>query len=183
MAGTTATTTIVVGGVAGVGKTTVMGGLVARLGWASLEGDALHPEANVEKMRAGIRLTHDDRRPWLAAIGAWIGDREARGEDAVVTCSALRRRYRDALRAGNPSVWFAMLEAPRSMLETRIADRRGHFMPADLLASQLDTLEGLEADERGRHIDASGSPADVVARIVAAVVADTGGRATGRSGA
>src|SRR5437763_16035347 len=93
-------------GVSGSGKTTVATGLAKRLGWVFAEGDDFHPAANVEKMRAGIALTDDDRWPWLATLAAWIGEREAAGQDAVLTCSALKRAYRDVLADGHPSVRF-----------------------------------------------------------------------------
>src|SRR4051812_24251096 len=99
-------TTLVLMGVSGVGKSTVMAGLGHRLGWPTLEGDALHPRANVEKMAAGIPLTDADRRPWLRAIAAWIGGRERERASSLVTCSALRCAFRDELRRGHPSVWF-----------------------------------------------------------------------------
>ncbi|HYH92185.1 MAG TPA: gluconokinase, GntK/IdnK-type, partial [Candidatus Saccharimonadales bacterium] len=137
------TTTIVVAGPAGVGKTTVMHALVERLGWVWLEGDDQHPAANVAKMRDGIALTDEDRGPWLAGIAAWIGRQEDAGRDAVVTCSALRRRYRETLGAGHPSVWFVLLLAPGEELAHRMAGRIGHYMPDSLLQSQLDALEPL----------------------------------------
>src|SRR4051794_36842348 len=99
-------------GVSGVGKSTVMAALADRLGWPTLEGDALHPPANVAKMAAGEPLSDADREPWLDLIAAWIGDREREGTSSIVTCSALRRAYRDRLRRGHPSVWVVHLVAP-----------------------------------------------------------------------
>lgn len=153
-------------GVAGSGKTTVMAALEDRLGWPTLEGDAVHPPANVAKMAAGIPLTDADREPWLREIRAWIADRAAAGEGCLVTCSALRRRYRDALTAGLPGVRFVHLVAPPGALEARIRARSGHFMPPAMLASQLATLEPLAADERGFEVDATQPPAVVAETIV-----------------
>jgi gluconokinase len=160
-------TTIVVMGVAGSGKSTVMRALVHRLGWACAEGDEFHPAANVEKMAAGLALTDDDRRPWLEALAAWIAERETAGANAIVTCSALRRAYRDVLRDRGSSVWFAHLVVQRDVLGERLGRRRGHFMPPSLLDSQLDTLEPLGPDEPGAIIDAGGRAEAAVAQIVA----------------
>lgn len=145
-------------GVAGSGKSSVMAALVARLGWPALEGDALHPPSNVAKMAAGIPLTDADRLPWLAAIGRWIDEREAERRSSLVTCSALRRAYRDMLRRGRPSVWFVHLEVPRDVLEQRIKRREGHFMPPSMLDSQLETLEPLDPDEPGTTLEALERP-------------------------
>lgn len=162
-------TTIVVMGAAGSGKSTVMRALVDRLGWACAEGDEFHPAANVEKMAAGWALTDEDRRPWLQALAAWIAERETAGTNAIVTCSALRRAYRDLLRDGGSSVWFAHLVVPREVLVDRMGRRPGHFMPPSLLDSQLDTLEPLGPGEPGAIIDAGGSVEAAVAQIVAIV--------------
>src|SRR5688500_8429764 len=109
--GSPATTSIVVMGVSGSGKSTVAAGLVERLGWEFAEGDDFHPRENVEKMRSGLPLDDDDRRPWLRSLADWIGEREQAGTSVVVTCSALKRSYRDVLRDGHPSVWFAHVAA------------------------------------------------------------------------
>jgi gluconokinase len=162
-------TTIVLIGVAGAGKSTVMAELESRLGWPTLEGDSLHSPGNIAKMAAGIPLTDADRLPWLGAVARWIGEREAERASSIVTCSALRRSYRDLLRRGHPSVWFVQLVAPVEILEARIQGRQGHYMPASMLASQLATLEPLERGEPGWAVDAS-PPADVVAdQIIAAL--------------
>jgi len=162
-------TSIVLMGVAGVGKSSVMGALERRLGWPTLEGDDLHPPENVAKMAAGIALTDADRLPWLQAVAAWIGEREADRSSSIVTCSALRRSYRDLLRRGHPSVWFVHLVAPVEVLEQRIGGRQGHYMPASLLASQLATLEQLERGEPGSTVDATPRPDAVADRIVEAL--------------
>lgn len=158
-------TTVVLMGVAGSGKSSVMAALVARLGWPSLEGDTLHPPANVAKMASGEPLTDADRAPWLAAIAQWIDERERERRSSVVTCSALRRRYRDVLRAGRPSVWFVHLETPRAVLADRIEHREGHFMPVSMLESQLATLEPLGPEEPGTTHEAL-EPPDVIADLL-----------------
>ena len=165
-------TTIVVMGVAGVGKSSVMTALAAKLRWPALEGDSLHPAPNVAKMAAGVPLTDDDRAPWLEAIAASIGEREAERSSSVVACSALRRRYRDVLRRGHPSVWFIHLVAPTDVLASRITNRIGHYMPPEMLTSQLETLEPLEADEPGSTMDTTGSPDEIAERIVTSLALD-----------
>ena len=167
--GSPATTTVVVMGVSGSGKTTVARELVARLGWPFAEGDEFHPAANIAKMSAGTPLDDDDRWPWLDALGRWIGEQEAAGRSAVITCSALKRSYRDRLRRGHPSVWFAHVTTPPEVLEQRLRERRGHYMPASLLASQLATLEELGPDEPGTTVVGHGSPADVAQDLLAAL--------------
>ena len=162
-------TTIVLMGVAGAGKSTVMAELAARLGWLTLEGDTLHSAANVAKMAAGIALTDADRLPWLEAVAAWIGEREAERVSSIITCSALRRSYRDLLRRGHVSVWFVQLVAPVEVLEARIHARRGHYMPASMLDSQLATLEPLERGEPGWAVDASPAPDVIAERIIDAL--------------
>ncbi|GAA3235254.1 gluconokinase [Pseudonocardia petroleophila] len=161
--------TLVVMGVSGVGKTSVAAELVRRTGWAFVEGDDLHPEANRAKMAAGHPLDDDDRWPWLRRIAAWIGEREAAGTGAVVTCSALRRTYRDLLRDGHPSVHFVHLLAPETLISERLTARRGHYMPASLLGSQLATLEPLQDDEPGVGIETTGTPDEVADRALAAL--------------
>jgi gluconokinase len=160
----TMTRTLVVMGVSGVGKTSVADAIVTHTGWAFVEGDDLHPEANRAKMAAGTPLDDDDRWPWLRRIAAWIGEQEAAGRDAVLTCSALKRSYRDLLRDGHPSVRFVHLRAPR--------DRRGHYMPPSLLGSQLATLEPLDPDEPGFDVDTDRSPADVAEEVLARIDGD-----------
>jgi gluconokinase len=162
--------TIVLMGVAGAGKSTVMTALAARLGWDAAEGDDFHSPENVARMRSGVALTDDDRRPWLESVAAWIGEREAAnggaGENAIVTCSALRRSYRDLLRDGHPSVRFVHLVAAATTLEERVRARQGHYMPPALLASQLETLEPLGPDEPGAVVSTDVGPAEVVAAIM-----------------
>jgi gluconokinase len=156
-------------GVSGVGKTTVGQGIAKALGWVFAEGDDFHPAANVAKMHAGQPLTDADRAPWLAAIAAWIGEREAAGTGGIVTCSALKRSYRDELRSGHRDVRFICLTAPRALLESRLTSRVGHFMPASLLDSQLATLEPLQPDEEGVTIDVTGTEEQVEQQALAAL--------------
>lgn len=159
-------TTVIVMGVSGSGKTTLAQDLSKAKGWTYAEGDDFHSEANVEKMRSGHALTDEDRWPWLRSIAAWISQREAVGESAVVTCSALKRVYRDLLAEGNPSVVFCELKVPDEVLEDRLAHREGHYMPASLLRSQLDTLEDLHPDERGFRVRVEGGPAQVLDEVL-----------------
>jgi beta-N-acetylhexosaminidase len=142
---------IIVMGVSGCGKTTI-GGLIAReLGVPFLDGDSLHPVENVAKMAAGTPLTDDDRWPWLATVGAALANAGDGG--LVLACSALRRSYRDAIRAQAPDTVFLHLHGSKEVLRARTEGRTGHFMPATLLDSQLATLEPLDADEAGIVVD------------------------------
>ncbi|MEV0354449.1 gluconokinase [Nocardia sp. NPDC050697] len=151
-------------GVSGSGKSTVGALLAARLGVPFLEGDDLHPAANLAKMRAGIPLTDADRWPWLAAAGARLA-----ATGGVLSCSALALRYRDRLRELVSGVLFAHLDVARAELARRLAARRGHFMPASLLDSQLAALEPLRPDEPGWTIPASGPPDELAALLESAV--------------
>jgi gluconokinase len=163
------TTTIVVMGVSGAGKSTVAAELVGLLGWDFAEGDEFHPPENVAKMRAGIPLDDEDRWPWLRRLAAWIGEHEAAGTNAVVTCSALKRVYRDLLRDGHPSVWFAHVQAASELIRDRVEHRSGHYMPASLLDSQLATLEPLQDDEPGAVISGVDPPAQVADHVLTAL--------------
>ena len=171
-----APTSIVVMGVSGSGKSTVAAGLVDRLGWEFAEGDDFHPPANVEKMRAGHPLDDDDRWPWLRSLATWIGEHERAGTSVVVTCSALKRSYRELLRDGHPSVWFAHVTADADLLRERVEGRTGHYMPSSLLESQLATLEPLQDDEPGAAISGAGAPEDVVTQLLTALDAERGVR-------
>jgi gluconokinase len=142
---------IVVMGVSGSGKSTVGAALAQRLRVPFADADDFHPEANVAKMSAGHALTDEDRHPWLDAIGDWLA--EHCGEGGVMSCSALKRQYRDQLRKHCPQVRFLHLSGSPEVIGRRQASRPGHFMPASLLASQFDTLEPLEADEHGVVVD------------------------------
>jgi gluconokinase len=164
------TITVVIMGVAGTGKTTVMRALADRLGWPTAESDDFHPPSNVAKMAAGHPLDDSDRWPWLASIAAWIGEREEAGECAIVTCSALRRAYRDVLRRDHPSVRFVHLVAAPAVLAERMAHRSGHYMPVSLLSSQLETLEGLQPNEPGIVVQADRPVAELVDEIIGAII-------------
>ena len=152
---------VVVMGPSGCGKSTVGRALADELGARFVDGDDLHPSANVEKMAAGVPLTDDDRMPWLATVGAELGS-DAR---IVIACSALRRVYRDAIRESEPRVLFAELTASRDELVRRMGERGAHFMPASLLTSQLESLEELQDDESGVMIESTGGIDTTVERI------------------
>jgi gluconokinase len=160
-------TIVVAMGVAGCGKTTVGLGVAAALGWRFQEGDALHPPANVAKMAGGTPLTDADRWPWLAAIAAVMAGWRAEGASGVVTCSALKRSYRDALRDGHSDVRILHLAGSRELIGARIGARKGHFMPPALLDSQFATLESPGADEDVLTLDVALSPDALVAQAVA----------------
>ena len=153
---------VVVMGVSGVGKTTIGIALARRLAWPFLDADDFHPAANVEKMRQGVPLTDDDRRPWLDAIARELGRRAAAGDDVVLACSALHRWHRDALRAGarGADVRFVYLRTGYDEIDRRLRMRTGHFMPESLLRSQLDTLEPPDATE-ALAVDAA-APSDAI---------------------
>ena len=155
---------LVVMGVAGTGKSTVAGLLAERLNWELQEGDDLHPPANVAKMSAGIPLDDQDRWPWLDAIAAWIASKRERGEPGVVTCSALKRSYRDRLRG--PNVIFVFINGPRAVIEARMASRKDHYMPPALLDSQLATLEPPTSDENVLQVNLSAEPQEEVAEVL-----------------
>lgn len=152
-------THIVVMGVAGSGKSSVAVELQRRLGWPLAEGDDFHPEANIEKMSSGIPLTDEDRWPWLDLIADWTAEQDAASNSTIVTCSALRRVYRDRLRAAPGRTIFVHLVGTEELLAERMNARAGHFMPPALLPSQLATLEDLEPDEDGIVLDIA---ADIV---------------------
>jgi gluconokinase len=157
---------LVVMGVSGTGKTTVAEALACRLGFTFIEGDSLHPPANIAKMSAGTPLDDDDRRPWLEILGSLLASHHADGVSTVLTCSALKHGYREILRARVPagSVLFVHLAAPFDVLRARMESRE-HFMPASLLQSQLDTLEPLAPDETGAVFDVTGPVDQVVAEV------------------
>lgn len=160
---------LVVMGVSGCGKSTVAEALHQRFGWVFQEGDALHPAANVAKMSAGVPLDDADRAPWLAACARWIGARHQAGESGILTCSALKRSYRDTLSQGLDDVWFVYLEVPEAVLRERVERREHHFMPGSLLASQLQTLEPPGGDEQVIHVVAHGDTAETIRAVVVAL--------------
>jgi gluconokinase len=160
---------IVVMGVSGTGKTLVGERLAQHLGRVFVEGDALHPQANVDKMAAGVPLTDDDRWPWLRAIRDLMSEHAAAGRSAIVTCSALKRAYRDVLRETPADVRFLHLVADEVVIRGRLHLRSGHFMPESLLRSQYDTLEPLAPDEAGVTVSVDGTLDEVLARALAAL--------------
>jgi len=157
---------IVIAGVSGSGKSTIAAHVAARTAARLADGDDLHTAAAVARMRAGTPLEDSDRLPWLRRIGGWIDDRHDEGAPAVISCSALRRSYRDELVAGRPWVRFCLLDVPLDVLHERLLTRTGHFMPASLLDSQLALLEPLGRDEPGCTIEAMGPPDHVAATVL-----------------
>ena len=162
----TTTSPLIVMGVSGSGKSTIAERLAKALGWPVAEGDALHPQANIEKMKHGIPLNDDDRGPWLQAIAQAIDKWRAAGGVGIITCSALKRAYRDRLVLQRPDVWFVYLKGSKELIRERLSKRTGHFMPADLLDSQFAALEEPAADERAVIADVSQSPDVIVATIL-----------------
>lgn len=158
------TPVLVIMGVSGSGKSTVAGLLAGRLGWDLAEGDDMHPPANVAKMAAGHPLDDEDRWPWLAKIATWIHQHTAAGRPGIVTCSALKRSYRDVLRGDN--VVFVHLAGSRDQIAKRLAARHGHFMPAGMLDSQIATLETLGPDENAITVDLGESPYEESEEII-----------------
>lgn len=157
---------VIVGGVAGSGKTTVGALLADRLHWSFADADAFHPAANIVKMRSGTPLTDSDRQPWLARIIAWMDERIAAGESAVAGCSALRKRYRDELLCGRPEARIAFLEISREIAHARLAARKGHFFAAKLLDSQFAELEPPQEGPRLVVVDATVSLDQIVDQII-----------------
>ncbi|UPK76522.1 gluconokinase [Nocardioidaceae bacterium SCSIO 66511] len=151
---------VVIMGVSAVGKTTVGERLAARYGVEYADADAFHPQANIDKMSAGVPLSDDDRWPWLEAIGRWLHERRDTG--GVVSCSALKRAYRDVLVEAAPALCFLHLDGDPEMIRERIARRKDHFMPPSLVDSQLATLEPLEPDECGVAIDLTKRPDEII---------------------
>ena len=166
------TTHVVVMGVSGSGKTTVARAIAEATGFDFAEADSFHSPQSIAKMEAGTALTDEDRWPWLRALSTWMREQAEVGTSTVITCSALRRSYRDLLRDGPPSVDFLHLAGPAEVIRERMSDREGHFMPASLLQSQIDTLEALEADESGIVLDLRHPPERIVAEAVAWLGAD-----------
>jgi carbohydrate kinase (thermoresistant glucokinase family) len=162
---------VVIAGVAGSGKTTIGEQLASQLGWAFADGDAFHPAANVAKMQAGLPLTDDDRKPWLAAISSWMDDAITSGQSAVIACSALKRRYRHELLDRRDQAVMIFLEISQEQDEARVLARKGHFFTEPLLASQYAALELPDASEpRVYPISTAGKPpgqlaTEIIARL------------------
>jgi carbohydrate kinase (thermoresistant glucokinase family) len=162
-------TVLVIMGVSGCGKTAVALALAARLGWAFQEGDALHPPANVEKMRSGTPLTDADRWPWLDRVAAWIDARRAAGWTGIITCSALKRAYRDRIIGSRANVRLIYLHGDRALLAARVAARHHEYMPASLLDSQLATLEPPGPAENPISLDVTPPPEVLADEAIAAL--------------
>jgi len=159
---------LVLMGVSGCGKSTVAAVLAGQLGWDLEEGDDLHPAGNVAKMAAGLPLTDEDRWPWLDLVARWIQNHTVAGIPGIITCSALKKEYRDRLRGDN--VVFVHLAGSKEQIGHRLAARTDHFMPVALLDSQVATLEPLGADERSLMVDFGRKPADVAGEIISSLI-------------
>ncbi len=157
---------LVIMGVSGSGKTTIGRLLAERLGWHYQEGDALHPPENVAKMSAGTPLSDTDRAPWLRRIAERIDAWCSNGEAGVITCSALKRAYRDIIIGDRPDVRLVHLKGSRELIGRRMAARKGHFMPTALLDNQFATLEEPSPEERAITVDVGGTPAEIVDEIL-----------------
>ncbi|WP_430591835.1 gluconokinase [Humidisolicoccus flavus] len=160
---------LVVMGVSGAGKTTIAQGIAHALGRPFAEADEFHPEANVQKMSAGISLSSEDRMPWLDSIRIWMDEQGAKGLSTVVACSALREVYRERLNAAQGSVRYVHLTGDREMIRERMARRNGHFMPASLIDSQFDALEPLGPHEHGVSVGVEGTQAEIIENALAAI--------------
>lgn len=160
---------LIVMGVSGCGKSTVGTQLAQRLGWAFVDADDLHSPANIERMSRGEALDDLDRQLWLQTIGYQIDSWRARTMSGVIACSALKRSYREILAHDRPEVGFVFLRGSRLLIETRLAARSGHFMPAALLQSQFDALEEPAADERAITVAIDAAPPKQVDEIIAAL--------------
>ncbi len=158
---------LVVMGVSGSGKSSLASGLHDALGWTYQEGDELHPVANVEKMRQGIPLDDGDRAPWLAICAGWIRARHDAHEPGILTCSALKRAYREILSQGLDDVWFVYLKVPEAVLQERLDRRTHHYMPKSLLPTQLRTLEEPGEGEQVVEVVAKDTVADTVTDVLA----------------
>ena len=160
---------VLVMGVSGVGKSTIAKALAERLGWTFQEGDGFHSPANVAKMKSGRPLDDADRAPWLTAIAAWIDREAAKGAHAVLACSALKKAYRQVLMEGRPFVRLVYLEGAHALIAERLANRKGHYFPPELLDSQFAALEPPGRDERPIVIDV-GLPVETQVGLIAAAL-------------
>jgi carbohydrate kinase (thermoresistant glucokinase family) len=157
---------LVIMGVSGSGKSTIAEELSARLGWPFEEGDSLHPESNIAKMHAGIPLTDADRLPWLERVAAWIDEQRSKKQPGIITCSALKRTYRQIIIGDRPEVRLVYLRGGRDLIAEHLAGRHGHFMPPALLRSQIDTLEEPDPSEDPLTVDLGASAAQVAHEII-----------------
>ncbi|WP_198088739.1 gluconokinase [Variovorax sp. E3] len=157
---------LVLMGVSGCGKTTVAAILAGRLAWPFEEGDALHPPSNIAKMEAGHPLTDQDRAPWLEKVADWVDERLDAGESGLITCSALKRPYRDVINRRGAGVMFVYLHGSRQTIAARLMARHGHFMPPSLLDSQFADLQEPAADEPSIRIDIGPPPSEIARTII-----------------
>jgi carbohydrate kinase (thermoresistant glucokinase family) len=157
---------LIVMGVSGCGKTTIAELLSCELGWEYRDGDEFHPKSNVEKMHSGTPLTDDDRWPWLKAIAAWIDNKRQAGEHAIVTCSALKKSYRDILIGPRKDVGLIYLKGTEDLIAERLSKRHGHFMPKALLRSQFQTLQEPGPDEHPVTVSIVPAPEEIAAAIL-----------------
>ncbi|MBA4224733.1 MAG: gluconate kinase [Methylobacterium sp.] len=153
-------------GVASSGKTSLCERLAERLGWPFRDADSFHPPANVAKMSSGIPLTDEDRKPWLSAIAAWIDELRNSGGNGIVTCSALKKAYRDVIVGDRPDVALVYLKGSRELIGQRMAARQHHFMPPSLLDSQFATLQEPGADEKPLVVQVEASREAIVEQVV-----------------
>lgn len=160
--------TVIVMGVSASGKSTVAAVVARRLGWAHIDADDFHPQANIDKMRAGTPLTDDDRVPWLDRMRGELDRRAAADQPAVLSCSALKRKYRDVLRSSDARVEFVHLQASRELLVERLDDRTGHFFPEELVDSQLAALEIPDEDEGALLVSAAADANDIADQVISA---------------
>jgi carbohydrate kinase (thermoresistant glucokinase family) len=157
---------LVLMGVSGSGKTTVGEIVASRLGWPFEEGDQLHSKSEVEKMESGHPLTDEDRAPWLERVAAWAGGQIDSGQNGVITCSALKRPYRDLINRRGRGVVFVLLSGSKELIAARVGTRHGHFMPASLLDSQFSDLEAPQADEPVITVDIGPTPDAIAQQII-----------------
>jgi carbohydrate kinase (thermoresistant glucokinase family) len=163
------TAVLVIMGVSGCGKTTIAKLLSGELGWDYRDGDEFHPKANVEKMHSGTPLTDEDRWPWLKAIAAWIDGKRQTGKHGIVTCSALKKSYRDILIGSRTDVALIYLKGDKELIAARLSKRKGHFMPKGLLDSQFQALEEPGPDEHPITVSIEPTPEEIAATILKAL--------------
>lgn len=166
-------TRVVLMGVSGCGKSTVGEGLAARLGWRFVEGDSLHPPENVAKMAAGHALNDEDRAGWLTTLAGVLAQARAADQGLVISCSALKRSYRDRLRSGDPQALFVHLDGSHAVIAARIASRTHLYMPASLLESQFAALQAPEPDENALSLSVQLPPAELIQNIAQHLQAQT----------